>query len=457
MKKKTTPAKREKKSAAAINNSTLSPVLTIEKKRNGEILSPEEIKTFIAGVVSGAIPDYQASAFLMATFFKGMTPEETASFTQAMLLSGDVYDFSHIRKPIADKHSTGGIGDKVSLILAPLAAACGMAVPMMAGRGLGHTGGTLDKLEAIRGFKTKLPKEAFIKAIETIGCAIIGQSETIAPADRKFYALRDVTATVECVPLIVGSILSKKLAEGTDHLILDVKVGNGAFMASKDQAKKLAKALISVAKKMNLRCRAILTNMDQPLGHATGNALELIESIELLQNGKRPVDLREVTLTLCAQMLEMSGVVKNLKDGRKLATEKLEDGSAFKKFVEMVEFQGGDVSQILDPTLLPEAPIRHTLKAHQKGFVTAFETKGIGHLLIELGAGRKKAEDTIDPSVGIVFHKKIGQKMEKGEDLATLHLPSHLDPATYEMKLRKLISIQPHQKRAPQLLGEVLK
>ena len=435
----------------------MNPVLTIEKKRDGKTLTPEEMKFFIAGVVSGSIPDYQASAFLMATFFQGMSLDETASFTQAMLLSGDVYDFSHLKKPIVDKHSTGGIGDKVSLILAPLAAACGMVNPMMAGRGLGHTGGTLDKLESIRGFKTRLTEEKFTEAMKKIGCAIIGQTDTIAPADRKLYSLRDVTATVECTPLICGSILSKKLAEGTKNLILDIKVGNGAFMASKEQAKKLAKVLISVSKKMDLKCRALLTNMDQPLGNAAGNALEVIEAIELLSTGKRPIDLREVTIALCAQMLEMSGVVKNEREGRKLAIQKLEDGSALKKFVEMVEFQGGDVSQILDPSLFPKAPIQTEVKSTLKGYVTAFETKEIGQLLIEMGAGRKTAEDAINPSVGIVFHKKIGNRVEKGESLATLHLRQHSSVEEFEFKLRRLIKVKAEQKRAPKLIGELLK
>ena len=435
----------------------IAPALVIEKKRDGERLTPDEIKFFVDGVVAGTIPDYQASAFLMATYFRGMSLDETASLTQAMLLSGDVHDFSNLGIPVVDKHSTGGIGDKVSLILAPLAAACGMAVPMMAGRGLGHTGGTLDKLESITGFRTRLPREKFRQAIEKIGCAIIGQSETIAPADRKFYALRDVTATIECNPLIVGSILSKKLAEGTENLLLDVKVGNGAFMASKESARKLAKDLIAVSKKMNLRCRAMLTNMDQPLGNAAGNALEVIEAIELLGTGKRPVDLREVTLALCAQMLEMSGKVNSVAAGRKLATQKLEDGSAWKKFVEMVEFQGGDVTQLLDPSLLPRAPVQLEVKATAKGFVTAFATKEIGHLLIELGAGRKRAEDVIDPGVGIVFHKKLGQSVQRGESLATLHLPLAADAAAMESKLRKLITVKAQVKRAPSLIGEILK
>lgn len=433
------------------------PVLTIEKKRDGKTLTPEEIKNFISGIVDGSIPDYQASAFLMATYFNGMSPDETASFTQAMMLSGEVYDFPNFKKPLVDKHSTGGIGDKVSLILSPLAAACGMAVPMMAGRGLGHTGGTIDKLESIPGFRTNLSKEEFTIALKKIGCAIIGQTKSIAPADRKLYALRDVTATIECTPLIVGSILSKKLAEGTENLVLDIKVGNGAFMATKDQAKKLAKALIAVSKKMNLKCRAILTNMDQPLGNTAGNSLEVIESIELLKTGKKPTDLKEVTITLCAQMLEMSGLVKNAKEARQLATQKLEDGSAYKKFIEMIEFQGGDVSTILDPTKLPLAEKTRDLKASNKGFVTHFDTKGIGHLLVELGAGRKKADDKIDPSVGIIFHKKLGSKVEKGDVLATLYIPSHLSDDDIEAKLKKLIKISSLQKRAPKLIGELLK
>lgn len=432
------------------------PASVIRKKRDGETLTDTEITQFIGGIVDGTIPEYQASAFLMATFFNGMTPGETASLTHAMLHSGEVYEFTKTGKPVVDKHSTGGIGDKVSLILAPLCATLDLAVPMMAGRGLGHTGGTIDKLEAIPGYRTKLSRAEFEKCIETVGCAIIGQSESIAPADRKLYALRDVTATVECVPLICGSILSKKLAEGTQSLLLDVKVGSGAFMQSKDKARTLAKALIQVAKKMHLNCRAFITNMDQPLGNAVGNTVEVIESIELLKTGKGPSDLKEVTIALCAQMLEMTGKVKTAAQGRKLALEKLSSGAAYKKFLEMVEFQGGDIRAIEDPSRLPLSPLTCEVPAATSGYLTQFKSREIGLLLIELGGGRKRAEDAIDPSVGFVFHKKLGARVSKGESLATIYYPKHLNAEELQVKLRDLMKIQASRKAAPKLLGEIL-
>ncbi|MGZ3689804.1 MAG: thymidine phosphorylase, partial [Bdellovibrionota bacterium] len=335
----------------------LTPARIIQKKRDGEELEAAEIAGFVRGITSGEVADYQATAFLMAVFFKGMTLDETVALTRAMLESGERYDLSAIPGKKVDKHSTGGVGDKVSLILAPLAAACGLKVPMMSGRGLGHSGGTLDKLESIPGFDVKLSRERFEHVLKNIGCAMIGQSEKIAPADKKLYALRDVTATVECIPLIVASILSKKLAEGTDALVLDVKVGSGAFMKSRDQARKLAKTLTAVARKSGLICRALLTNMDQPLGYAVGNALEVQESIEILMGAKNPEyasgDLRELTIQLCAEMLEAGKIVKGQAEARKLAGARLADGSAWRIFQDLVAAQGGQVQSIRRPGLLP--------------------------------------------------------------------------------------------------------
>lgn len=432
------------------------PAVLIQKKRDGQALTEKEIHFLIEGISQGTIADYQATAFLMATYFQGMTPDETVAFTRAMCESGDRYDFSHLPGPKVDKHSTGGIGDKVSLILAPLAAACGLVVPMMAGRGLGHTGGTLDKLESISGFNVRLSREKFTEALKKVGCAIIGQSETICPADRKLYALRDVTATVECIPLICGSILSKKLAEGTEVLILDVKVGSGAFMRSKDQAKKLARALIAVAKKMGLKCRALITNMDQPLGEAVGNALEVVECIEMMKTGTGPADLKEVTIQLCAHMLEAGGVVKNLAQGRKLATEKLQNGAAWKKFQEMVEFQGGSLKQIHDTSLLPKAPKVVEWKAPKKGHIVKMNAQEIGQILVDLGGGRKQTSDSVDPSVGLVFHKKLGAQVRSGDVMVTAHLPTGADAAAFEKRFLAAVEIRSERKAVPKLISDVL-
>ncbi len=432
------------------------PVVIIQRKRDGEVLTDGEIRSLISGLLDGSVADYQLSAFLMAVFFKGMSPEETVSLTRAMLESGDRYDFSDIPGPKVDKHSTGGIGDKVSMILAPLAAACGLVVPMMAGRGLGHTGGTLDKLEAIEGYDVFLSSARFREALRTIGCAIIGQSETIAPADRKLYALRDVTATVESLPLICGSILSKKLAEGTEVLVLDVKVGSGAFMKSKDQGKKLAKALIAVAKKSGLKCRAVLTSMDQPLGNTVGNAIEIAECIEMLKTGSGATDLKEVTIQLCAQMLEAGGKVSTVAAGRKIASEKLADGSAWRKFQQMVEFQGGSLRVIHDPGQLPRAPVVVEWKAPKRGYITKMDCEEIGRIVVDLGGGRKKTSDVVDPGVGIHFHRKLGVKVATGETIATAYLPSGADPILWEKRFLAAIQINPQRKPVPKLILDTL-
>jgi pyrimidine-nucleoside phosphorylase len=432
------------------------PAILIQKKRDGGTLTDAEIQFLIAGLLDGSVADYQLSAFLMAVYFKGMTPEETAAFTRAMMESGERYQFTDIPGPKVDKHSTGGIGDKVSIILAPLAAACGLVVPMMAGRGLGFTGGTLDKLESIDGFDVRLSRERFHEALRTIGCAIIGQSESIAPADRKLYALRDVTATVESLPLICGSILSKKLAEGAEALILDVKVGSGAFMKSKDQGRKLAKALISTAKKSGLKCRALLTNMDQPLGTAVGNGLEIVECIELLRTGSGAPDLKEVTIQLCALMLEAGGLVRNIATGRKLAGERLADGSAWKKFQQMVEFQGGRTRMLHDLTLFPKAAHVVEWKAMKRGFLTKMDNEEIGRMIIDLGGGRKKTSDAIDPSVGFVFHKKLGAKLAPGDAIVTAYLPKGADRLAWEKRFQAALQIGPQRKAVPKLILETL-
>lgn len=441
----------------------ISPAWLIQKKRDGKELSEEEIRAFIGGLATGEVADYQATAFLMAVYFQGMSLDETVALTRAMLDSGERYDLSKIPGAKVDKHSTGGVGDKVSLILAPLAAACGLKVPMMSGRGLGFSGGTLDKLESIQGFNVHLNRVEFESVLNRVGCAMIGQSEKIAPADKKLYSLRDVTGTVECIPLIVASILSKKAAEGADALILDVKVGSGAFMKNREQARKLAKTLTLVAKKMGLKCRALLTNMDQPLGYAVGNALEVQESVQILKNEKQDdlcsSDLKELTIQLCAQMLDISGKCKNIADGRRLAHAKLADGSAWKVFQDLVKAQGGSPKHPFDArTDLPRSAKTAVWKAKKRGYVAKMNTETLGKILVELGGGRKKASDIVDPSVGLIFHKKLGARVQSGEPLVTVHLPGQTSEKIKLLELETLfqnsVEITGARKPVPKLVLE---
>lgn len=439
----------------------------IQKKRDGIELKKEEIHSFIKGLSTGEVTDYQASAWLMASYFQGMTTHETVHLTEAMLASGDRYDLSGFDGFKIDKHSTGGVGDKVSLILAPLAAACGLRVPMMSGRGLGHSGGTLDKLESIPGFNVNLDEERFSTLVCGVGCAMIGQSSTIVPADKKLYALRDVTATVECIPLIVSSILSKKLAEGTEALVLDVKFGSGAFMKTKTKAKALASELLRVAKKMKLPCKAVLSSMEQPLGHAVGNSLEVLECISILKNEKDPMydsmnstDLKELTLHLCAMMLTTAKLCRSLPEARVLAQQKIEDGSAWQVFVDMVAAQDGSVEAIQDPlNKLPISKNVKTLNSPKRGYITHMDTTAIGNLLVELGGGRKKVTDIIDPSVGFIFHHKLGSKVKAGEAIATVYLPEKPIEGTsieeIEKKFFNAIEIKNARKPVPKLIQEV--
>jgi len=448
----------------------VTPALIIQKKRDGKELTRQEIHSFIKGISTGEVADYQATAFLMAVYFQGMSLDETVALTEAMLESGEKYDLSHIPGPKVDKHSTGGVGDKVSLILAPLAASCGLKVPMMSGRGLGHTGGTLDKLESISGFNVRLSRKEMESVLAEVGCVMIGQSETIVPADKKLYALRDVTGTVECIPLIVASILSKKVAEGTEGLVLDVKVGNGAFMKSKNEAKQLAKTLTQVAKKMGLKCRAVLTNMNQPLGYAVGNSLEVLESIEVLRNERcrdiaviqqsaadiTSCDLKELTVQLCAHMLDIAGVVKNLNEGRKLAHSKILDGSAWKVFQELVKIQGGSVEEVLEPKKLRLAPITTTWKAKKRGFITKMDTEAFGRILVELGGGRKKASDSVDPGVGLVFHKKLGASVKTGDPIATVYAQKKEPLEDLEKLFQQAVEVSKARKPVSKLIFETM-
>ena len=396
------------------------PVEVIKAKRDGRVLAPADLRALVDAYVAGEVPDYQMAAFCMAVFFRGMTALETSALTQAMLRSGEVLDLSDLPGVKVDKHSTGGVGDKVSLALAPIAAACGVVVPMISGRGLGHTGGTLDKLESIPGFQVRLPVERFREILASTGACLIGQTDRLAPADRRLYALRDVTATVESIPLIASSIMSKKLAEGIDALVLDVKVGSGAFMKRLEDAEALARALIGIGQGMGKRVVALLTGMDEPLGCAVGNALEVKEAVELLHD-EGPKDLREVTFALCAEMVLLAGRAANLEEARALVRAVVGDGRAFLKLCQIVEAQGGDPDALADLSLLPAAEGTLEVAAGASGTVQAIDAEAIGVAAVALGAGRARVEDAVDPAVGLIIRKKVGERVEAGEPLATVH------------------------------------
>jgi pyrimidine-nucleoside phosphorylase len=392
----------------------------IKKKRDGFALTYEELSSFLTAYLKNEIPDYQVSAFLMAILCKGMNPEETKYLTKIMLNSGAVLDLSDMDGPKVDKHSTGGVGDKVSLILAPLVASAGIIVPMMSGRGLGHTGGTLDKLESIPGFKTLLNMEGFKNILSEIGCAIIGFSEEMALLDRKLYALRDVTATVESIPLITGSIMSKKLSEGINGLVLDVKVGSGAFMKDLEGARELAKSMVDIGNSFGVRTVAVITNMDEPLGLAIGNSLEVLETIEALK-GRGPEDLMEVTYFLGALMLKIANIETDLENGQKKLKQLIINGSALAKFREMIQHQGGNVNIIDTPSLLPSSRFRQDVISEYKGYIQSMDAEAIGTASMILGAGRETMDSVIDHSAGILLKKKVGDYVTKGDKLCTLY------------------------------------
>ena len=393
-----------------------NPAELIKKKRNGGALSREELTALIGGYVRGEVPEYQMAAFLMATYFRGMTPEEAGSFTELMLRSGEIIDLSTVPGRKVDKHSTGGVGDKVSLILAPVVAACGVRVPMISGRGLGHTGGTLDKLEAIPGFQTRLDSATFRSVLSDVGAVLGGQTETIAPADRKMYALRDVTATVECIPLIGASIMSKKLAEGIDALVLDVKTGDGAFMETEERALALARTLVDLGTQYGKKTLAFITAMDQPLGYAVGNWLEVRESIECLR-GKSVRDLMEVTLVLAGAMVWLGEKASSIEEGMKLCQSAIWSGAAYEKFLAMAKRQGGDTHVLHDPAEYPPSAVQVDVPSRGGGFVSGISARAIGMLAIELGAGRKRIDDVVDPKAGLLLRKKLGDRVETGEPL----------------------------------------
>jgi len=396
----------------------------IKKKRDGGVLAPEELRFLAVGAANGEVADEQLAAFLMAVFFRGLDGErELPAFLEAMLHSGRVLDLSHIPGSKVDKHSTGGVGDKISLPLAPLVAACGVRVPMVSGRGLGHTGGTLDKLESIPGFQVVLPLARFVELVEKVGACLIGQTEEIAPADRKLYALRDATATVESIPLIASSILSKKLAEGIDALVLDVKVGRGAFMKSLAQARALARTMVDLCGALGRGCSALLTAMDEPLGEAVGNAVEVAESVDILR-GKGPEDVRELTLLLGIEMLLAGQAAKTGVEAREKLRNALADGSALRKFAEIVEAQGGDVRCLDDPGRLPQPRLRREIRARRSGFLVSLDAEQVGLAAVELGAGRARKEDRVDFAAGLLLRRRKGDEVRAGDPLAELHAAS---------------------------------
>lgn len=438
-----------------ITENSFTPAQIIQKKRDGETLTQNEIQFFIDGLMSGTFANYQASSLLMATYFQGMNTAETVDLTKAMAYSGKMFNWAETKRPLVDKHSTGGVGDKVSLILAPLASACGLAVPMMSGRGLGHTGGTTDKLESIPGFTTSLSDTAAMSQLADLGVIMLSQNEKIAPADKILYSLRDVTGTIESIPLITASILSKKLAEGTKGLLLDVKVGNGAFMSTQTQARKLAQSIVQTAHKLGIQCRALLTDMNQPLGCSAGHLLEVKECIDILSMQETQLcsaDLIEITLQSCAHMLQLGGLAKGLKEGRKIAQQHLRDGSAWKVFQKLVAAQGGDLSFIRSPEKWPKAPVQTVLTAKRSGFISKMHTRDIGNLLVQLGGGRKQIGDPIDPTVGFLFHSKLGCAVKKGDPLVEIHCKTIQDSEHCKRQLEIAIEVTGSRKPRPKLI-----
>ncbi|MCC5915485.1 MAG: thymidine phosphorylase [Balneolaceae bacterium] len=403
-----------------MSEKTFNTASLIRKKRDGEELSKDEIQYLIRAYTEDKIPDYQISAFLMASFLNGLNTDEATALTESMLHSGIVVDLSETPGKKVDKHSTGGVGDKLSLILAPIVAACGVPVPMISGRGLGHTGGTLDKLESIPGFTVDVDLDRYKEILKKQNLVLVGQTEEIAPADKRIYALRDVTATVESIPLIAGSIMSKKLAEGIDALVLDVKFGSGAFMKRHEDAVKLAETLVGIGERFGKKTIAYLTNMEQPLGNAVGNWLEVKESIDCLRGGG-PDDVMEITHLLAGTMIYLGDMADSVEEGIEMSRQSVEDGTAFQKWVDIVEEQGGDTSVIEDPDSYPKADYIVDVPAPQGGYVSEMDAFALGMASLELGAGRRAKEDSVDPQAGFMLHKKIGDPVKKGETIVTIH------------------------------------
>ena len=426
----------------------------ILKKRNGEELTDGEIAFFIDGYTKGEIPDYQASALMMAIFYKGMTDRETVCLTDRMAHSGDTVDLSRFGEMSVDKHSTGGVGDKTSLIVAPIVASLGGKVTKMSGRGLGHTGGTVDKLESISGYNTSLSPDAFLSQVERVGMAIIGQTGNLTPADKKLYALRDVTATVDSIPLITSSIMSKKIAAGSHNIVLDVKVGSGAFMKTPRDAEILAEKMVQIGKACGRNIAAVITDMDSPLGNNVGNALEVAETVSVLKNEKKG-DLRDVSVALATEMVSLVfGLAHD--EAEKKVVAAIEDGSAFEKMKEWIAAQGGDVSQIEDTSLLPRAKFGFDVLSDADGYITEMNAEEIGKASVMLGAGRASKEDKIDYAAGIVIHKKVGDEVKKGDLIATLYY-NNGSPDNAAKCYLSALKIESAQKPTPPLIHKVIR
>ncbi len=426
----------------------------IEKKRNGNVFSTDEINFIIQGYTAGAIPDYQMSALTMAIFFKGMTDQERADLTMAMVKSGDQIDLSQIEGIKVDKHSTGGVGDTTTLVLGPLVAAVGVPIAKMSGRGLGHTGGTIDKLESIAGFHVEIENEKFIELVNKNKIAVIGQSGNLTPADKKLYALRDVTATVDSIPLIASSIMSKKIAAGADAIVLDVKTGAGAFMKTLEDSRNLARAMVQIGNHVGRRTMAVISDMSQPLGFAIGNALEVKEAIDTL-NGKGPDDLTELCLTLGSHMVYLADKASSLQEAREMLEKAIQDGSALEKFKVFLSSQGGDASIVNDPAKLPQAKYILDLEAKEAGFVAEIVADEIGTAAMLLGAGRATKESTIDLAVGLVLRKKIGDRVQKGEPLVSIY-SNFEDVTEVKEKLLENIKISSEKVEPPILIYEAI-
>jgi pyrimidine-nucleoside phosphorylase/thymidine phosphorylase len=433
----------------------LRAVDIVLRKRDGHELTPQEIGFFIGGYTRGEIPDYQASAFAMAVLFRGMQPRETVALTEAMMRTGEVLDLSDLPGPKVDKHSTGGVGDKASLVLAPLAAACGAVVPMISGRGLGHTGGTLDKLESIAGFRVGLSLAEFRSVLRRAGLGLIGQTPEIAPADRKLYALRDVTGTVESLPLIASSIMSKKMAEGIAALVLDVKTGDGAFMKAEEDSRALAEAMREIGRGMGKRVTALITDMDQPLGRAVGNSLEVEESVETLK-GAGPADLTELSIEEAAWMVQLAGLSANLDSARAQVREALASGAGLAKLRQVIELQGGDPRVCDDTKRLPQARERVDVVSPRAGHVSAIRCRAVGVAAMLLGAGRETVDSRIDPAVGLIVHKKVGDGVDKGESLITLHVNDRRRLDEAEGLLREAVQVGDAEPQRRPLIHAVL-
>jgi pyrimidine-nucleoside phosphorylase len=419
----------------------MNPYRTIQRKRDGHELAADEITAFFNGFLREEVEPYQMSALLMAIYFRGMSDRELTTLVECMLHSGEVVDLSAVPGLKVDKHSTGGVGDKVSIPLAPLVASLGVPVPMMSGRGLGHTGGTVDKLESIPGFRLALSMDEFRAQVGRIGCALITQTDAVVPLDRRLYALRDVTGTVESIPLIASSIMSKKIATGLDGLVLDVKIGNGALMSRREDAERLARTMIAIGGAHGVRTVVLLTAMDRPLGHAIGNAIELEESILLLR-GEGPADLREITIEFAAEMLVLGERAADAAEGRRLAAAALDDGRALAKLGEIIEAQGGNPAVLEDPALLPQAPERLVVEADRAGIITGLDVRAIGYAAVDLGAGRKSLTAKIDPGVGFHLTAKPGHAVARGEPIATVHAASRAAAERAGRALLEAITIE---------------